>query len=101
MVRKVSACDSRGEDIGEISGPLQNPQDQGAVFEGLKEDDVVAVRAATQLRAEFGASYIVQRPVCNLLAVLADFADVKRLHVADCRARCSRRSLQGRLRPVA
>lgn len=78
----MKASDSRSEDIREISGTLQNPQDQGAVFEGLKEDDVVAVRAATQRRAELGASYVVQRPVCNLLAVFADFADER-----DCTSR--------------
>ncbi|AMN46910.1 hypothetical protein ACG33_07335 [Steroidobacter denitrificans] len=61
---------------------MQNPQDQGAVLEGLKENDVVAVRTAAQLRAELGASYVVERPVCDLLAVFADFADER-----DCTSR--------------
>lgn len=65
----------RGEDIGEISGALQNPQDQRAVLKGLEKDDVVAMRATPKLRAEFRASDVMQRPLCDLLAVLTNFTD--------------------------
>lgn len=69
-------CDSSlRKDVRDIPGALQNPQDQCTVFIRFEEDDVVAVRAATKPWAEFRASHIVQRTLCNQFALLADFAD--------------------------
>lgn len=58
-----------------MSGALQDPQDQCAVLKWLEENDVVAVRATAELRPEFRASHVVQRPLRDLLAVLANFTN--------------------------